>query len=106
LINPYSPEAEFPKFAGAGSGIVSGSEAWKMVHSLAAQYPFTNGEGLVLYHPSSMESFFPVAPGIEVSIEPCGSTPAKEGSHDFSIYNHRGKIIPVKEKGRFVDSVL
>jgi len=53
-----------------------------------------------------MESFFPVAPGIEVSIEPCGSTPAKEGSHDFSIYNHRGKIIPVKEKGRFVDSVL
>ena len=89
MINPCGPEAELRKFSGAGSRIASGSEAWKMVHALAAHYPFTNGEGLVLYHPSPMASFFSVAPGIEVSVEPYDPILTKEESHHSSIYNQR-----------------
>jgi hypothetical protein len=33
-----------------------------MVHALAVHHPFTNGEGLVLYHPSPVENYFAVAP--------------------------------------------
>jgi hypothetical protein len=77
-----------------------------MVHALAAHFPFTNGEGLVFYHPSPVENYFAVAPGIEVSVEPYNPTSTKEESHDSSIYNQRGKMIRVKEKGRFIDSVL
>jgi len=77
-----------------------------MVHALAAHYPFTNGEGLLLYHPSPLENFFAVAPGIEVSVEPYENPSAIESSLDLSLYNHKGKMIRPPEKGHFIDSIL
>jgi hypothetical protein len=77
-----------------------------MVHALAAHYPFTNGEGFLLYHPSPVENFFEVAPGIEVSVEPYGNPSAREMSHDSSLYNRKGKMIRPIEKGHFIDSIL
>jgi hypothetical protein len=77
-----------------------------MVHALAPHYPFTNGEGFILYHPSPREDYFAVAPGIEVSFEPYESTSTNEERRDSTLYNQRGKMIRCKEKGRFIDSVL
>ena len=77
-----------------------------MVHALATHYPFTNGEGLVFYHPSREENYFAIAPGIEVSVESYQPASTKEESFHSSIYNQRGKVIRVKQKGQFIDSVL
>jgi len=77
-----------------------------MVHALDAHYPFTMGESLVFYHPSPVETFFAVAPGIEVSVEPYHNPSAKEKSHDSSLYNPKGKMIRSAEKGHFIDSIL
>jgi hypothetical protein len=77
-----------------------------MVHALAAHYPFTNGEGLVLYHPSPVEDYFAVAPGIEVSVEAYENPSTRESTHDSSIYDQKGKMIRPTEKGHFIDSIL
>ena len=77
-----------------------------MVHALAVHYPFTNGEGLVLYHPSPVENYFAVAPGIEVSVAPYENPSTREDSHDSSFYNQKGKIFRVRKKGHFIDSIL
>jgi hypothetical protein len=77
-----------------------------MVHALAAHYPFTNGERLVLYHPSPVENYFAVAPGIEVSVEPYDHTSARGGSHDSPVYDRHARMIRVQKKGHFIDSTL
>jgi hypothetical protein len=77
-----------------------------MVHALAAHYPFTNGEALLLYHPSPAENYFAVAPGIEVSVEPYDHKWTREDSNDLSVYNRQGKMIQVEKKGHFIDSTL
>ena len=77
-----------------------------MVHALAAHYPFTNGENLALYHPSPVENYFAVVPGIEVSVEPYENPSTGENSRDASLYNQAGKRIRLIEKGHFIDSIL
>ena len=77
-----------------------------MVHALAAHFPFTNGEGLALSHPSPVENYFAVAPGIEVSVEPYDHMPTRQDSHDSSVYNRLGRMVQVKKKGHFIDSTL
>jgi hypothetical protein len=77
-----------------------------MVHALAAHYPFTNGEEFLLYHPSPVENFLAVAPGIEVSVEPYENPSARENNHPSSLYNQKGKMIRPTEKGHFIDSIL
>lgn len=77
-----------------------------MVHALAAHYPFANAEGFALYHPSPVEDYFAVAPGIEVSVEPYDHASTREENHDLSIYNRLGRMIPVERKGHFIDSTL
>jgi hypothetical protein len=63
-----------------------------MVHAIAAQFPFTGGGTLALYHPSPVERFFPVAPGIEVSVEPGGVFMGTSDPESF-VYNRRGRMI-------------
>ncbi len=77
-----------------------------MVHTLAAPAPFLNGEGLILYHPSPRESYWAIAPGIEVSVEAYENPSARTQNQDSSIYNRQGKMIQPKNKGHIIDAVL
>lgn len=78
-----------------------------MVHAISAQFPFMSGESLVLYQPSPMERYFPVAPGIEVSVEPQDELRwEQERSQEYSTYNRRGHMNHTRKKGALVDTLL
>ncbi len=78
-----------------------------MVHAISAQFPFTSGESLVLYHPSPRERYFPVAPGIEVSVEPPDDVRWEQGrGQESSVYNRQGQMNHPKKKGALVDTLL
>jgi hypothetical protein len=77
-----------------------------MVHAISASFPFTSGIDLVLYHPLPLEKYFPVAPGIEVSIEPYADTRSGERKPNSPVYNRGGKLITAKRKGDLVDTYL
>jgi len=75
-----------------------------MVHAISANFPFTGGETLVLYQPSPMERYFPVAPGIEVSVEPQKNPGwGRERDKKCSFYNRQGQLNHPQEKGALVD---
>ena len=78
-----------------------------MVHAISAQFPFMSGESLVLYQPSPMERYLPVAPGIEVSVEPQEEVRwAQERGQESSVYNRQGQMNHPKKKGALVDTLL
>jgi hypothetical protein len=77
-----------------------------MVHAISANFPFTGGIDLVLYHPSPVEKYFPVAPGIEVSIEPYADTRSGERTPDSPLYNRQANLITARRKGDLVDTYL
>ena len=78
-----------------------------MVHAISAQFPFMSGESLVLYQPSPMERYLPVAPGIEVSVEPQDEVRwDQERGQESSVYNRQGQMNRPKKKGALVDTLL
>jgi hypothetical protein len=77
-----------------------------MVHAISANFPFAGREGMVLYHPLPAEKYVPVAPGIEVSIDPYTDIRSGERGSDSPVYNRRGKLIRAKRKGDLVDTYL
>ena len=77
-----------------------------MVHAISASFPFPGGEGLVFYHPSPVEKYVPVAPGIEVSVEPYADIQSAERKADSPVYDRRGRLVTAKRKGDLVDSYL
>ncbi len=77
-----------------------------MVHAVSASFPFPGGEGLVFYHPSPVEKYVPVAPGIEVSIEPCADVQSGDLRANYPVYDRWGKLVTAKRKGDLVDSYL
>jgi hypothetical protein len=78
-----------------------------MVHAISANFPFTGGETLVLYRPSPMEKYFPVAPGIEVSVEHHEEPGWKnERGSKGSVYNRLGQLNHPRESGGWVDILI
>jgi hypothetical protein len=78
-----------------------------MVHAMSAQFPFMSGESLVLYQPSPRERYLPVAPGIEVSVEPQDEVRwEQERGQESSVYNRQGQMNHLKKKGALVDTLL
>jgi len=78
-----------------------------MVHAISAQFPFMSGESLVLYQPSPMERYLPVAPGIEVSVEPQDEVRWElEKGQESSVYNRQAQMNHPKKKGALVDTLL
>ena len=81
-----------------------------MVSAVAAYFPFGGDEGLVYYHSSPVERYFPVAPGIEVSAGRNGHslTDSLYGGREIgtSLYNNRGKLSSVSQKGSIIDTRL
>ena len=75
-----------------------------MVNAVSASFPFNGAQILVLYQPSPMERYFPVAPGIEVSVEP-HEEPRWEGGQEASVYNRQGKLNSSKKKGVLIDTL-
>jgi hypothetical protein len=77
-----------------------------MVHAISAQLPFTGGEALAFYQPSSAERYFPVGPGIEVSLEPYGEPKwDDERGKEASAYNGRGQLKHRQVKGFLIDAL-
>jgi len=74
-----------------------------MVHAIAAQFPFTGGGCLVPYHPSRVERYFPIAPGIEVSVEPADA-PGWGADPEPSVYNRKGRMSTSPKKGTWIDT--
>ena len=75
-----------------------------MAHAISAHFPFNGGETLVLYQPSPMERYFPVAPGIEVSVEPHEESRwERERDQEGSVYNRQGRLNHPPKKGVLVD---
>jgi hypothetical protein len=77
-----------------------------MVNAITAHFPFAGGEEMVYYHPSPVEKYFPVAPGIEVSVEPYADSRKQEGGLGTALYDGRGKLSSASQKGRIVDTCL
>ena len=77
-----------------------------MVNAIAAHFPFAGREEMVYYHPSPMEKYFPVAPGIEVSVEAYADSRKVDGLLDTALYNGRGKLRSSSRKGDLVDTYL
>ncbi len=78
-----------------------------MVHAISAQFPLSAGEGLVLYQRSPTESYFPIAPGIEVSVEPREELKwEREGGQEGSVYNRRGQLNHPQKKGVLLNALL
>ena len=77
-----------------------------MVNAIAAHFPFAGGEEMVYYHPSPVEKYFPVAPGIEVSVEPYTDSRKEDGGLGTALYNGRGKLTSASQKGAIVDTCL
>jgi hypothetical protein len=75
-----------------------------MVHSIAARFPFTGGGTLAPYHPSAVERYRPIAPGIEISVEP--GDMIYENNAEPSLYNRRGRMVSAHRKGTCLDAYL
>ncbi len=73
-----------------------------MVQAIAAPFPFIGSGTLAPYYPSAVERYLPVAPGIEVSVEPAGDLMA--GDPESSVYNRRGRMISSHRKGSCIDT--
>ncbi len=76
-----------------------------MVQAISARFPFAPGGNLVLYQPAPLEKYFPVAPGIEVSVESIEEYDSGNGRH-LLFYDRRGRMINRPEKGVLVDTVV
>ncbi len=77
-----------------------------MVNAISASFPFNGAETLLLYQPSPRERYFPVAPGIEVSIESYEEPRwGGETSQETSVYNRQGKLNFSKKKGVLIDTL-
>ncbi|MGZ6202779.1 MAG: hypothetical protein ACXWM6_14815 [Thermodesulfobacteriota bacterium] len=74
-----------------------------MVHAIAAQFPFTGGGTLAPYRPSSVERYFPIAPGIEVSVEP-GEDLNWRSDPECFLYDRQGRMSFCPKKGTSVDT--
>ena len=77
-----------------------------MVNVIAEIFPFAGGEEMVYYHPSPVEKYFPVAPGIEVSAEPYIDSRKEDRRLDTILYNGRGILNRSSRKGDLVDTYL
>jgi hypothetical protein len=77
-----------------------------MVNAIAEHFQLTGGEEMVYYHPSPVEKYFPVAPGIEVSVEPYADSRKGDGRLEIAIYNGRGKLSSASRKGDIIDTRL
>ncbi len=77
-----------------------------MVNAIAAHFPLAGGEEMIFYHPSPMEKYFPVAPGIEVSVESYGDSRKGDGNSGTSLYDGRGRLRSEFPKGNIVDTYL
>ena len=77
------------------------------VPAISAHIPFTGGGNLVYFHPSPTERYFPVGPGIEVSIEPY-EKPQKEEetSQNSSVYDGLGRLSGRQKKGFLIDVLM
>jgi hypothetical protein len=78
----------------------------EVVNAISAQFPFPHGQGLVLYHRSPVEKYFPVAPGIEVSAGPFAGGGRAEQNQEIQVYNRRGRLISAGRKGGLIDTRL
>ncbi len=77
-----------------------------MIPAFSAQLPFASGETLVLYQPSSIERYFPVSPGIEISIEPCEEPKCgEEMGQESLVYDSRGRLNHGQKKGGLIDTL-
>ena len=76
-----------------------------MVQAIVAHFPvFTGGESLALYRPSPEERYFPLAPGIEVSVQAYEVGAWREKREpELSVYNRKGQISFSKKKGVLLD---
>ena len=78
-----------------------------MVHAISARFPFMGGESVVLYESSPMERYFPVTPGIEVSVGPLDEREwGQETGQESSTYNRRGQMSYPRRSGVLVDMLL
>ena len=77
-----------------------------MVNAIAVHFPFAGGEEMVYYHPSPVEKYFPVAPGIEVSVQSYSGFRNEDGSFETGVYDRRGKFSVASRKGDLVDTYL
>ena len=78
-----------------------------MVNAISASFPFNGAETLLLYQPSPRERYFPVAPGIEVSVESHDEPRwGRELGLETSGYNRQGKLNFSKKKGVFIDTLM
>jgi len=77
-----------------------------MVNAIAAHFPFAGGEEMVYYHPSPVEKYFRVAPGIEVSVKPYTDSRKEDGGSGTALYDGRGKLTSSSQKGAIVDTCL
>ena len=76
-----------------------------MLHSTAGQYPFAGNAVLAPYHPTSVEMYLPVAPGIEVSVEP-GDVLGWDDDSEATVYNTKGRLSASPRKGTWIDCYL
>lgn len=74
-----------------------------MVYALSPPFPFVSREGLIPYHASAIEKYFPVAPGIEVSVQ---RIDLSEAGEEFLSYDARGHLSSPMKKGVMVDTHL
>ncbi len=77
-----------------------------MVNAIAIRFPLAGGEEMVYYHPSPVERYYPIAPGIEVSAEPYTDFRNADGRLETGVYNRRGKLNRASPKGNLVDTTL
>jgi hypothetical protein len=77
-----------------------------MVNAIAEHFPFAGGEEMVYYHPSPVEKYFPVAPGIEVSAEAYVDSRKEDIRLDSILYNGRGTLNRSFRKGDLVDTYM
>ncbi len=76
-----------------------------MIQAISARFPFTQRESLVFYHPSPLERYIPVAPGIEVSAG-THSEAHQETKKGSPLYTPQGKLNHTSSKGTLVDLLL
>ncbi len=77
-----------------------------MVNAIAAYFPFGGEEEMAYYHPSPVEKYFPVSPGIEVSVEAYTDSREEDGGLGTALYDGRGKLTSSSQKGAIVDTCL
>ena len=64
-------------------------------------------ERLTLYRPSQRERYFPIGPGIEISVEPYETLEwASERGPEASVYTREGRLNSSLNKGGVVDTSI